>query len=427
MIPKFINFIKKPESKDVIINTSGNYLSVFFIALFALILVRILTPAQYGVLSVLLGIAYVLSNVLDFGTTATIYSYFPPMLEKKRSAAYRFIKSVFFYQSFFSVLVIVVLIIIFPYLDKVFFKTKAPVWELYLTSLSVLFFIWQNFVSNILFASKKFFKVAVFGNIANALKTVVILLMVFTKTVTIGSIIFVFGILGPIFFFLLLFLEKKDLIFVLLKSEIKKEEFRFSYTATFFLASQFFNLGLRMDLFLLSYFLSGKPEVGYYGLAQKIILTVITTTISITQVLSPRFSKIKTKDEALRYFKTGFVYLLLPAFLFLIIFFIPDWVYLLFFTKNFAVAASITRALALPFIVTTIGSLPYLFILYTMKKPIYILISNIIFFITMTIGCYFLIPQKGVFGPPIVLFFALLLPTIYQTIIVFKNLKNLPV
>ena len=41
-----------------------------------------------------------------------------------------------------------------------------------------------------------------------------------------------------------------------MKAKIAKEEFRFNYTFTYFIASQFYNLGMRMDLFLLSYFLS---------------------------------------------------------------------------------------------------------------------------------------------------------------------------
>ncbi len=425
MLEKLLLFIKRPTSRDVIINTFGNYLNVFFVALFALILVRILNPAQYGVLSVLLGIAYVLSNVLDFGTTATIYSYLPPMIEKKAANLYRFVKSMFFYQSLFSIIVIGVLVLSFPYLDKIFFKTKAPVWELYLTCFSVLFLIWQNFANNILFAAKKFLKANIYNTIANIVKTLIIFFMVATKTVGVGSIIFVFGMIGPIVFFLLLFIEKKDLVFILLKSEIKKEEFRFGYTVTYFIASQFFNLGLRMDLFLLSYFLP-KAEVGYYGLSQKIILTVTTTIISITQVLSPRFSEIKHRPEILRLFKTAATYMLFPTGLFIALFLTPSKVFDLFFTDKFVKTANITRSLSLPFIFYAVSSLPSLFLLYTVKKPLYILISNLIFFVVLSVGCYILIPTKGVFGPPIVIFVAFFFTTLLQSIAVIKEYRKLP-
>ena len=428
MLKRILLFIKKPTSKDVIINTLGNYLNVFFIAFFALLLVRVLSPSEYGVLSVLLGIAYVLANILDFGTTATIYSYLPPMLEKKTSNIFRFIKTLFFYQSIFSFIIIGILFITFPYLDKIFFKTGAPSWQLYLTAFLVLFLIWQNFVLNILFAAKKFLKANLYLNLSNLLKTAVILFLVFTNNISVGSILFVFGILGPIIFFFLLFIEKHDFVFVLIKSEVKRKEFRFGYTFTYFIASQFLNLGLRMDLFLLSYYRCSisQAQVGYYGLAQKIILTIITTIISITQVLSPNFSKIKTKSESLKQLKTGLMYLLVPCGLFLVLFFLPNQVYYLFFTTKFAQTASITKALALPFIIFTIANLPILFLLYTIKKPRPILIANIVLFIIISAGSYYLIPIKGIFGPPQALLAAFSINLIILSIAAIREYKKLP-
>lgn len=424
MIPRIWLFFKRPTSINVIINTLGNYLNVFFTALFALILVRILTPPQYGVLSVLLGIAYVLANVLDFGTTATIYSYLPAMYEEKSSQLYRFIKSTFFYQSLFSFVVIATLLVSFPFLDRYFFKTGAPWWELALTSISVLFLIWQNFFQNILFAAKKFIKTNIYLNAANILKTFILFLLIATKTVTVGSVIFVFGILGPVIFFVFLLIEKKSLVRIFIKSEVDREEFRFGYTLTYFIASQFFNLGLRMDLFLLSFFRS-KAEVGYYGLSQKIILTIITTIVSITQVLSPSFAKITKRSEALSQLKVGFTYLLLPSTLFFVLFLTPKGVYDIFFTDKFIQTAPITKALSLPFIIYALGSLPMLFLLYTVKKPIYILISNIVFFAIISVGSYYLIPQMGVFGPPYAIAAALIIATGIQIFASVKEFKKM--
>ncbi|QQG44110.1 MAG: oligosaccharide flippase family protein [Candidatus Roizmanbacteria bacterium] len=425
MTPRLIAFFKRPTSRHVIINTLGNYLNVFFYAFFAWILVRILTPSQYGVLSVLLGIAYVLANVLDFGTTATIYSYLPALIEKKDQYIYRFIKSTVYYQSIFSLIVIIILLISFPFLDQVFFKTHAPQWWLYITAISVLFLIWQNFALNILFAAKKFLHANIYLNLSNFLKTAVILLLMTYKSITVGTVLFVFGILGPLIFFLFLFIVKKDIIFVLLKSEVKREDFRFGYTLTYFAASQFQNLGLRMDLFLLSN-LRTQAEVGYYGLSQKIILTIITTIISITQVLSPGFSKIDNKKEAKSQLKTGFLYLLVPSALFLTLFFLPNSVYELFFTEKFAQTALITKALSIPFIIFSLSNLPILFILYTAKKPIFILIANVVFFAAITIGCYLLIPKMGVYGPPWAIGTALVMSTLTLIFYTIKEYKKLP-
>jgi len=423
MPKRILEFIKKPTSKQVIINTIGNYLNVFFTALFALILVRILSPSEYGVLSVLLGIAYVLANILDFGVTATIYSYLPPMIEQKAENLYRFLKSTFFYQTLFSILVIFILFCTFPYLDKVFFKTGAPWWELYLTTFSVLFLLWQNYALNSLFAAKRFFSANLYLNLANLIKTALIFTLYYLRLINVGNIIFIFGILGPIIFFVLLFFEKKHIFYKIAKAEIKREEFKFGYTMTYFFANQFFNLGTRMDLFLLSYFRS-KTEVGYYGLSSKIILTLLASITSITQVLSPAFSRVKTKKEIRSLIKTGFMYLLMPAGLFLLLFFTPNEVFYLFFTKKFAQTAAITKAISLPYIIYALGNLPLLYVLYTIKKPSIILVSNFIFFIIMTVGCYYLIPIKGVFGPPLAILLALSTSIFYLASTALLEYKN---
>lgn len=426
MLQKILEFVKKPTSKNVIVNTIGNYLNVFFVAFFAFLLVRVMQPSSYGVLSVLLGIAYVLANILDFGTTASIYSYLPPMIEKQHKNTYIFLKTIISYQTAFSAIIITLLFIFFPWLDRVFFKTGAPLWELYVTTFSVLFLVWQNYSINALNAAKQFFKANLFLNLSNLVKTVIIVAMIPLKMVNVGSIIFVFGILGPAVFFLFLFFEKKHIILNIIRSPIVRSEFRFGYTMTFFVASQFFNLALRMDLFLLSFFLSKSPEVGFYGAAQKVILTVMASIASITQVLSPNFSKVKTRAEIIREFKHGLLYLLLPAVLFLVLYFMPNEIFYLFFTKKFAETATITKSLSLPFIIYVFLNLPFLFLLYTVKKTGIVLFGNITFFLTVTIGCYFLIPKYGVTGPPVAIaigFALTMLIGLFYSVKEFRKIK----
>lgn len=426
MIQRLLNFIKKPTSKDIVINTIGNYLNVVFIAFFAFLLVRIMQPSEYGVLSVLLGIAYVLANVLDFGTTASIYSYLPVMIEKKHKNIYIFLKTIFSYQTGFSAIVITLLLIFFPYLDKIFFKTDAPSWELYITTFSVLFFVWQNYAINALNAAKQFFKANLYLNLSNIIKTVIIICLIPFKAVNVGTIIFTFGILGPLVFFLLLFFEKKHIFLKIIKAPVVKSEFRLGYTLTFFIASQFFNLAMRMDLFLLSYFLSRSPEIGYYGLSQKIILTVMASVASITQVLSPNFSNIKTREEIKHQFKIGFYYLLIPTGLFLLLFLTPKWIFIFFFTKKYAPTVDITKALSLAFLIYPMLNLPALYILYTVKKPVHILTSNLITFFTVIIGCLIVIPKMGVFGPPYVLALSFVLGGIVLLVASILEYKKIP-
>lgn len=395
MISKLSSFLKKPTSTAVIINTIGNYLNVFFSAFFVYLLVRILNPAEYGVLSVLFGFTFVFANILDFGTTATIYSYLPVLIEEKSENAYRFIKSIFFYQTLFSSIAIAFLLILFPWIDKVFFKTDAPLFTLYVTGFSVLFFIWQNFLSNCLYVAKRVLQVNIYTLIANVVKTAIVIVFALTHTINVGIVIFVFGIVGPTVFFILVYSSKKNHMGAMMRAPIERGDFRLRYTLTYFIASQFFNLGLRMDLFLISYFLT-KDQTGYYGLAQKIILTIIATIISITQVISPAFARIKTKKELRLQLKSALMYMTIPTGIFLLLAITPDWVFNLFFTDKFIQTAAISRQLAVVYIPYSFLSLFHLFLLYTVKKPFDILIGNLTLFAIISLGCYFFIPPFGI-------------------------------
>ena len=425
MRQKLLEFVKRKTSVDIIINTLGNYLNIFFIALFALILVRVMTPIQYGVLSILLAIVYGLANILDFGVTANIYSTLPLIIDKKKEEAFKFIKSNFVYQSFLSLIIIVLLVFFFPQLDKYFFKTAESRFVLNMTAISTLFIVWQNYILNIFFASKKFLQANIYLNLSNIVKALTLLILIYTNQITVSSIIFLFAIIGPVSFLIFLSLGKKEAIISFMNSKISKADFKVKYTLPYFAATQFFGMGLRMDLFMLSFF-GLRAGVGYYGLAQKVVLTIFTTIISITQVISPSFSKIKTKKEAKSLGKTGFVYLLLPTILYILLFVIPNKVYNFVFTSNFAQTAKIIKSLIIPYILFTIGQLPHMFLLYVARKPSYILVSNIVFFIGMVIGSYLLVPKFGVFAPAIVIVISITMSVTIQVFASIYEYKKLP-
>ena len=79
----------------------------------------------------------------------------------------------------------------------------------------------------------------------------------------------------------------------------------------------------------------------------------------------------------------------------------PFFAFELFFTKTFAETADIARALSGGYILFSLSAVPLLFFLYTIKKPVHLLLVNLLFLIGIVTGCFLFIPKFALFGPPI--------------------------
>ncbi len=427
-IQQAIHHFGSKTGREIIVNTVGTYLNIGFALFFVLLLTRTMGRVEYGVMTILLNISYILANIMEFGTTATIYSYIPGLHAKseRRNELLGFIKTTVFYQSGLSFIVILLLIIAFPTLDRHFFKTHAGMVTLTITAFSVLCFIWQNTLLNMLFAMKKFLSANVWLNVSNIIKTVVIIMLLPLQMVNLASVIFVFGIVGPVIFLgIAAWYYRSDVEEILVNVKTSRDQLKIQYTLTNFIASQFFNIGMRMDLFIMSFY-GLRNQVADYGLAQKVMLTIISTVVSITQVLSPKFALVKTKQQALRIMKQSMLYLMLPTLCFAILLFLPDQVFTLIFTAKFEETPALTRLLGLAYIIFSLGQVFALFYLYTFKKPQVLLYTNIVFFVVITIGCFALVPQLKAFAGPLVLATALIIVTLTQGIGFAREMKKLP-
>jgi O-antigen/teichoic acid export membrane protein len=297
-----------------------------------------------------------------------------------------------------------------------------------ISALTVMLFIWQNFLLNIYFAAKKFLKANFYLNVSNVVRIIGLGIIYFGDMISIPSVMVVLMVLGNVTFMILVFIDKRSYLKEAFDAKVSRAEFRFKYTLTYFVASQFLNLGLRMDLFIISYFnlIITRPEVGFYAAAQKIVLTLLTTIISITQVLSPGFTQIKNQKQAREQLKNGFLYMLLPCAAYVGVVLTPSFFYELFFTSTFSQSAVLARLLSLPFILYALGSVPMLLLLYTVKKPKPLLIAYTAFVIIVTVGNYVFVPIYKLFTPPVVFLVAFAVSSAYISFEAWREYKKLP-
>ena len=396
---KIHHFIKTPTTKHIAINTLGNYLNVFFTIVYTLALVRSFDREQYGVFSVLVALGAVLANILDFGVTASIFSELPAIREKHEKTLV-FLKTNILFQSVLAFLTLALAFFFTPVIDKSILKLSVSTTTYGLTFLSVPLLIWQNTALNTLYATNNFLKANIYINAANIIKTGSLFLFIFQGDINVNTAILALFIIGPAIFILFVIIGNKAVFSQLFQARLDRRGVKLSYSLTYFVATQLFNLASRVDLFSLAFFLP-KSQVGLYAPAQKIVLTILTAVNSITQVLSPQFAAIKTKKETLSLLKKGFAYMSVPVMLYFGVVITPFFAFELFFTKTFAETADIARALSGGYILFSLSAVPLLFFLYTIKKPVHLLLVNLLFLIGIVTGCFLFIPKFALFGPPI--------------------------
>lgn len=397
-------FVADKTRRDVLVNTSGNYLGVFFAFAYTLLLTRILSVVDFGVLSVLLAISYVTANILDFGVTAAIYAYLPEKLKNKEESL-SFIKANFVFLTFLSLASIVLLLAFIGQIDGLIFKLDVPASYYFWAAGATMFFVWQNFLLNILYATGKFFYANVAVNLSHLAKMILLFFLAWTGAVDIPSVIIVLGIIGPAVFFLIIARQIKKHLRTLFDSKLERDHIKLGYTMTYFLSTQVFNIASRLDLFIVSYFLS-SVAVGHYALSQKIVLSVVTSVNSISQVLSPQFSAVKQGSEVIKLMKKSLQFMALPGLIFLLVALVPDYFYRIFFTSEFVASAPVTRLLSLSFILYGFALVPLLYFLYTVKKPQVMLFANLIFLTIVGVGNFYLIPKYELLSPALVFFIA---------------------
>lgn len=409
-------------SKDIIINAGGAYLNIGFATFYTIFLARTFDRVEFGVLSVLLVFSYVLANIFNFGMPAAIYAHIPKIAHDHTKAV-QFLKSNVILLIILAILSLGVIFLISPYLDAHIFKLNAPLLYYGLALMGTFFYIIQNFVRDSINAVGDFLHINIAQNISNAVKTALLIVASLNHSLTIENALFIMGIIGPAIVFAIVLFERRWIVRSFINSEITRSAIKLGYTTQYFIASQLFALASRIDLFMVAYFLM-PGDKGDYALAQRVVLAIVTTTDSISQVLSPQFAKVHSRHEILTLFKKSFIFVLLPTALFVAAMVVPTFLYSLFFTDKFILSFPITRLLSFAYIPYNFAAILLLYFLYTIKKPIHVIYSNFILVVILIIGDYVLIPRLGLYGPPIASFIAFMTVLVYLSVVCMHYFKK---
>ncbi len=389
--------LKDTVTRNVLINTFGNYAGFIIGGLYTILLFRFFSPHDFGVLSILLAISYLLSNLLSFGIPATLYANVPMLLPNK-AAAQDFLKSNFIFQTTLASLSLLGIYVVLPHIDLILFKFDLPPYYYAMMLVSTLMYIWQNFVRDSLNAAERFFQINAANTFANVIRIVLIIVFGFLGMLTIPNTIFILGIVAPLAVFLIVLPQRRNVVSSLVRHRIDRSHIKLRFTMPYFISTQLYNLSTRADLLLVAYFLT-TVDAGHYSVAQRVMFVIITSIDSITQVLSAEFSKVSTRTQILQLIKKACYYMAIPSVILLALAFSPAFLYRLFIPESYEPSIPLIKLMSLTYIPFSFDAALLLFFLYTRKKPMFVLYTNIIMLALVTAFHLLFIPRFGITGP----------------------------
>ena len=290
MIKKLISYYKKSRFlKDNIILFIGSIVSGVLGFIFHFYMGRILGPANYGILGVILSIIYIFSiglNTLQIGITKFTSDF---NAKKEYSKVSYLINRSVKKLTIYGIMLLIIFILITPLLSKFLNITVTP---LLIISPSIIFLMLLPINRGSLQGLQRFKGLSLNLVIEGTVKLFSGILLVLLGFGVYGAIISI--VLSYAISFFAGFYPLKDIIKINKKKFDTKKVYKFSLPILIALIS--LTLMYSIDLILVKHFFNAV-EAGYYTAASSLGKVLFFATLSISQVMFPKVSELYNKNE----------------------------------------------------------------------------------------------------------------------------------
>jgi O-antigen/teichoic acid export membrane protein len=273
--------------------TSRNLSAVFLmriaqfpiLALFVILVPRMMGPEVYGQFALLISIATILASLVNLGIGDTCGRYVPELQARGGNRAVVTFASNFL--AFKSLVTIVALGLITPGLYWMYGNGASPVMFV-IVALMVLVVDWESVVYSLLFGQNRLMRFSV----REPLRRVVSLALILTLFPQ-------FGLMGALFSTLMAELAmlvlggywtRKSFTLRDLRPDLGALEPYLKFGAAVYLVWLFLNLWQRLGNLLIEHLLRDSSEVAYFDIANQFFLVILSITVMIINSLIPIFS-----------------------------------------------------------------------------------------------------------------------------------------
>lgn len=418
----FFDLALSSTAKNTYITTFGAGVVAFLGFIFWIVVARSVSPADFGLFSVVFNLITILFVLCDVGLSSSILRFLPQAIkEAKKEEAEKILKVAFLAVLLVSGLLTAVLAIFSNQLAILVFTKKELSLPLLIASFSLLG-ISLSYLFVAIFQGKQKFLLGVVTEIGMmVVKVSSIILLLFMGKLNLISLTVVFSLTsfsGLVFG--LIFLGP-SFLFKSLDTKLAKILLGFGLWVA--LARIANATAARIDTLMLTRFVEAD-QIGFYAAAQRMTFIFPVLITGMTAVISPKFAALGTKEEAITFFKKAS---LLLSFLFIpviVLFVMAPWITIWIYGSVYAPSISIFRWLLASSVFFIASSVPTLAILYYLGESKFFAIISLVQLVLIFLGNLFFIPLLGVIGPAVSLVVAYSVIFLVSLVFFLKQTKK---
>lgn len=397
-----LGLVSSKTAKHTYLVFIGNSLTVLFVFIFTILLVRILSFSDFGYFSALVAFLYLISDISDAGIGNSLSHFLPGMRDDKNKSL-SFLKTAFILQIGIVIVISFLVIVVSSVLAVNIFHSPNIQSLIIITAVAIVGAVMFNFFQYALAAGQNFRSMAISLAMNGILRLLFLLPFIILSSVSLTSAIWVQTIsLITVALISLYFLTPRFLFSKRSAGDLKK---LVSFSSFLGIARSLTTVSGKIDVLMLIA-LANSVETGIYATAARIIAVYPLFTGSFTTVIAPKISSF-TKIKQLKKFmqKVIIATLIFIATIFAFIAIAYPFMTVLFGEKTIP-SVQVLRLLLISMIFF-VGSVPAVVLaVYYLKKPQILTLNSILQLIIVVIGNLFFIPKYGRLGPALSLILA---------------------
>jgi O-antigen/teichoic acid export membrane protein len=409
-------------ARSTYLTTFGSGINAFLGFVFTIVVARSISPADFGLFSVVVNLITVLVVIADVGFSSAVLKFLPQAIrDHQKEDLPKIIKVSFLFTLLVCGLLALLLFVSSSFLaHNIFFKMELSL-PLAIASISLIGFALSYLFIAVLQGQQKF----LFGVIAEssvlAVKVLATLALVLLGKLELNSLILIFSLTSFVGFMIGLFLTKLD--FLKAKTDWRLVKVLFGFGIWVALARMINCLSARVDTLMLVRFVE-TSQVGFYAAAQRMTFIFPVLISGITVVLSPKFASLNSKTEVKAFIQKSILLISTLIIPILVLFFVAPWLTVWVYGEVYRPAASIFRWLLLSsslFVATTV---PMIIIIYYFGQSKFFTLISAFQLALIFLANLVLIPKMGVIGPAISLAFSYGMIFLISSLFVYQKFRE---